>query len=136
MQPTFTITVRVYYEDTDAGGVVYYANYLKFMERARTDWLRQLGIEHEVLKREHGTIFVVRSTTVEFLKPARLDDLLEIDVAIVESGGASMTFAQTIRAAGTVLCEAKTLVACLNAETLAPRRLPAPLATRLKEVIA
>lgn len=136
MLSSFTITVRVYYEDTDAGRVVYYANYLKFMERARTDLLRHLGIEHDVLKQREQRMFVVRSAQIEFLKPARLDDVLEVDADITEVGGASLTFVQRIRKAGVLLCEGRTLVACLNSETLAPARLPAVLVARLKEVTA
>src|SRR5687768_16635065 len=97
MLSSFTITVRVYYEDTDAGGVVYYANYLKFMERARTDFLRSLGVEHDVLKERERRMFVVRSAQLEFLKPARLDDLLHVDVGITDIGGASLTFVQAVR---------------------------------------
>ena len=136
MQSVFTITVRVYYEDTDAGGVVYYANYLKFMERARTEWLRQCDINHEELIRRDGVMFVVRSARMEFRKPARLDDVLEVDAGIRDYGGASITFAQAIRRAGVTLCEGETVVACLNATTLAPSRLPRILAARLKEVTA
>lgn len=136
MRPPFAITIRVYYEDTDSGGVVYYANYLKFMERARTEWLRSFGIEQDELARRDGVMFVVRSARIEFLKPARLDELLDVSVAIAEYGGASMTLAQTIRRGETVLCEGETVVACLNAATRAPRKLPAGLAARLKQEVS
>ncbi len=93
----FSIPIRVYYEDTDAGGVVYYANYFKFMERARTEWLRSLGFEQAELARDPGVLFAVRSAKLEFLKPARFDDLLEATVEIRERGRASLTFHQHIR---------------------------------------
>lgn len=134
MQSSFAITIRVYYEDTDSGGVVYYANYLKFMERARTEWLRSIGVEQNELARRDGVMFVVRSANVEFLKPARFNDTLRVTSKITQCRGASMTFAQTVERDDTVLCEAQTLVACLNTETFAPSPFPRALAARLKEV--
>ncbi|MFL6711584.1 MAG: tol-pal system-associated acyl-CoA thioesterase [Sulfurifustis sp.] len=135
MQAAFAITIRIYYEDTDAVGIVYYANYLKFMERARTEWLRSLGFNQDELARD-GVIFAVRSARIEFLKPARFNDVIEVNVRIADRGGASMTFIQTIRSGGVTLCEAETRVASLDATTLAPRPLPAALASRLNEVSA
>lgn len=134
MEQAFTFTVRVYYEDTDAAGVVYYANYLKFMERARTEWLRSLGFNQDEIARRDGVMFVVRSAAMEFLKPARFNDLIDVNVAIAGYGGASITFAQTVRHADTVLCTAEIRVACVECVTHAPRRLPAVLASRLKEM--
>jgi len=95
--PVFSTPIRVYYEDTDAGGVVYYANYLKFMERARSEWLRRLGFEQDELARDPGVLFAVRTAKLEFLKPARFNDLLEATVEIRERGRASLTFRQQIR---------------------------------------
>ena len=135
MQPPFAFTIRVYCEDTDAAGVVYYGNYYKFLERARTEWLRSLGFEQDELARRDGVIFVVRSATLDFLKPARFNDLIEASVVLAACGGASITFAQTLRRGGETLCEARVRVACLDAATAAPRALPGALAARLKEVI-
>ncbi|MBI5611719.1 MAG: YbgC/FadM family acyl-CoA thioesterase, partial [Gammaproteobacteria bacterium] len=97
MTPIFSISVRVYYEDTDAGGVVYYANYLKFMERARTEWLRGLGFEQDELSRTEGVIFAVRAAQVEYLKPARFNDALEVTVELARRGAASINFKQEVR---------------------------------------
>lgn len=136
MPQTFLFTIRVYYEDTDAGGIVYYANYLKFMERARTEWLRALGFEQDVLARRDGVMFVVRAASMEFLRPAHFNDMLEIHSTLAAVRGASMTFAQTVRRAHEVLCEAQVRVACVDAAAGAPRALPPALARRLKEVAA
>src|SRR5437660_6993218 len=111
MPSPFAITIRVYYEDTDIAGIVYHANYLKFMERARTEWLRRLGVEQDQLAREERVMFVVRSACVEFLKPARFNDAIEADVMLLECGGASMTFAQRLRRGETLLCEGEVRVA-------------------------
>lgn len=83
----FILSMRVYYEDTDSVGLVYHANYLKFMERARTEWLRSVGIEQDVLAREEGIVFAVRSVELDYLKPAKFNDLLEISVTITRVGG-------------------------------------------------
>jgi acyl-CoA thioester hydrolase len=136
MNPTFTLTIRVYYEDTDAAGVVYYANYLKFMERARTEWLRALGFEQDELVRRDGVMFVVRSADMKFLKPARFNESIDVDLAVAKHGGASVTFAQRARRGDVSLCEAQIQVACVDAATYAPRPLPAALAARLKEKTA
>jgi len=127
----FSIPIRVYYEDTDAGAVVYYANYLKFMERARTEWLRALGFEQDELTRREGVIFAVRSAKIEFLKPARFNDLLRATVQIGRRGNASITFAQQIRRADLTLCEGEVKVACLDAATFAPRPIPNRLRSRI-----
>ncbi len=121
---------RVYWEDTDGGGIVYYANYLRFLERARTEWLRQLGHSQQRLAREEGILFTVVSLEIEYRAPARLDDELEISCEPRPQGPASLHFAQCIyrRAAGAereLLAEASVRVACLDARTLRPRRLPA-----------
>jgi acyl-CoA thioester hydrolase len=139
MMPVFSIPIRVYYEDTDAGGVVYYANYLKFMERARTEWLRALGFEQDELARREGVLFAVRSVTLDFLKPARFNDLLHATVAVSHRGHASLIFTQaihneSIRSGGdeaVTLCRGEIRVACLDAVSLAPRSLPEALSTTL-----
>ncbi len=136
MRPPFAITIRVYYEDTDTAGVVYHANYFKFMERARTEWLRSLGVEQDALARREGVIFVVRSAHTEFLKPARFNDVIQVSVAVAACGGASITFAQTIRRDDTTLCESEVRVACLHAATFAPCKLPPALAARLKPEVS
>lgn len=128
---SFTWPVRVYWEDTDAGGIVYYANYLKFMERARSEWLRSVGVEQEVLHREQGLMFVVVDAATRFLKPARYGELLQVSCDIAEARRASLTFRQNIvrgasRDAGAdeVLVAATVRVACLDAQKFRPRALP------------
>jgi len=127
----FSIPIRVYYEDTDAGGVVYYANYFKFMERARTEWLRGLGFEQDELARDPGVLFAVRSAKLEFLKPARFNDLLETDVTVLERGRASLTFGQRVRRRDEVLCEGEVRVACLEAKSFVPCPIPATILSRI-----
>ena len=122
----FSWPLRVYYEDTDCGGVVYYANYLKFMERARTEWLRAFGFEQDQLMREHGVLFAVRSAQMEYLRPARFNDALEVSVRAVEHGRASLTVDQAVRrtVAGEVLCTGRIRLACLAVDSLRPRPIP------------
>ena len=127
----FLWPARVYYEDTDCGGVVYYANYLKFMERARTEWLRVQGIEQDSLIEQEGVIFAVRSIQIEYLKPARFNQLLNVSVELVRAGKASFTFRQKImlsptnaESPGTALCEGIVKIACLDAKSLRPMPLP------------
>ena len=129
----FSWPSRVYWEDTDAGGIVYYANYLRFLERARTEWLRERGFSQQRLQREEGILFTVVSLEIEYRAPARLDDELEISCEPRLEGPASLRFAQRIyrRTPGAereLLAEANVRVACLDARTLRPRRLPAFLA--------
>ena len=124
MKPTFSIPIRVYYEDTDAGNVVYYANYLKFMERARTEWLRALGFEQDELSRHDGILFAVRSVKLDFLKPARFNDLLQATAQVAKRGKASITFAQQIRREGVTLCQGEVKLACLDAATFVPCPIP------------
>jgi len=124
MKPIFSIPVRVYYEDTDAAGVVYYANYLKFMERARTEWLRQLGFEQDELVKRAGVLFAVRSASLEFMKPARFNDLLQATVAVRRVGGASLTFLQTVERDGAPICQGEVKIACLAAADFTPRAVP------------
>ena len=124
------LAVRVYYEDTDAGGIVYHAAYLRFAERARTEMLRELGFDHTSLRRQHGILFAVRRCTVEFLKPARLDDLLEVETVPARQGGARLVLRQTVLLADRPIVQLEVELALLSPE-LRPRRLPAALAERL-----
>jgi acyl-CoA thioester hydrolase len=125
----FSWPVRVYYEDTDAGGVVYHARYLHFLERARTEWLRSIGIDQSRLKREHGLVFVVSRVSLSFRRPARLDDELSASCVLTQRRGASLRFAQTLRkvSSGELLVEAEVLAACVEAESFRPSALPADL---------
>jgi acyl-CoA thioester hydrolase len=123
----FKWQVRVYYEDTDSGGVVYYANYLRFMERARTEWLRSLGIEQDHLIKEHDILFAVRQVNIDYHAPARFNDLLMVGTEILACSRASLTFGQTVTRAGEsgrVLCSAQVKVACLVASTFRVSPLP------------
>lgn len=126
----FRWPVRVYWEDTDAGGIVFYANYLKFFERARTEWLRHLGVGQQRLRDEVGGMFVVTDTALRYHRPARLDDLLVVTAAITESGRASITIAQTASLQGpagqpdTLLCEGSIRIGWVSATELRPQRLP------------
>ena len=110
----FSLPVRVYYEDTDAGGVVYYANYLKFCERARTDWLRAVGLEQGRLATDQNIIFVVRSVKADYLQPAVLDDLLDVVTTLGKLGHASLVFDQKIQRGGQTLFEALITIACID----------------------
>ena len=123
----FVLPLRVYWEDTDAGGVVYYANYLKSCERARTEWLRALGIDQQRLADTERLMFVVSSAQVRYLSPARLDDALLVGVDFGARGAASLEFVQQIRRddpARTLLAEARVLVACVQAGSFRPQRMP------------
>ena len=130
--PVFSWPVRIYWEDTDAGGVVYYANYLRVLERARTEWLRSLDIDQSQVRDEHGVVFVVREVAIEYLAPAKLDDELESRIDAVERRSASMTFAQRIlrRIDGAVLVTAQVRVACVAADGFKPQRIPESLFLR------
>lgn len=126
-QPSFVLPVRVYYEDTDAAGVVYYANYLRFCERARTEWLRALGFEQQAMMTSAGTAFVVRSVQADYLAPARLDDALEVVTRIATLRRASLLFDQAIRRQGQLLFTAQVLVACIDTRHQKPASIPADL---------
>jgi len=121
---TFTWPIRVYYEDTDAGGVVFYANYLKFFERARTEMLRSLGHELDQLAESAGILFVVRSVQIDYLRPARFNQLLGVNTQIAETKKTSLTFVQTISHGDTVLCTSTIRVACVDAKSLRPKAIP------------
>jgi acyl-CoA thioester hydrolase len=127
---TFTLSVRVYYEDTDSGGVVYYANYLRFMERARTEWLRSLGFEQDELLRDNGILFAVRTAKLDFLKPARFNDLLEVTAEPERQGKASVDFRQQVRRGEELLCTGEIRLACIDAERFVPAPIPEEIARR------
>lgn len=127
---TFAWPVRVYYEDTDLGGVVYHANYLKFLERARSEWLRHLGISQVRLLEEQRLLFAITAVEIHYLKPARFEDALTATVELMRLGRASMKFRQEIRrggADGELLVNAAVTAACLDADGLRPRPLPSHL---------
>jgi acyl-CoA thioester hydrolase len=119
--------VRVYWEDTDAGGVVYYANYLKFMERARSEWLRALGFEQDVLRDEAGVVFVVRRVEIDYLAPARFNDQLDVSVSLHEAGRASLSVKQELMCGPTRLAEAVVTLACVDALRFKPVKMPEPI---------
>jgi len=121
---TFSWPIRVYWEDTDAGGVVYYANYLKFLERARTEWLSSLGLEQDRLADEHGVVFVVRRVEADFLRPARFNDRLTVVCELAELGRASLVMRQHIRRGDERLFAALVRVACVGWQTFRPARIP------------
>ena len=121
------LALRVYYEDTDAAGVVYYANYLRFCERARTEWLRELGIGQQALMASDGIAFVVRSVKADYLRAARLDDALEVTTRISALRGASLLFEQDVQREGQLLFSAQVLVACIDQR----RQKPTPIPTQL-----
>ena len=131
----FTWTVRVYYEDTDTGGVVYYANYLKFFERARTEWLRSAGYEQQVLAAEDGIQFVVARIECDYKRPARLDDVIELDVRVAHAGRASIVFEQTARRGTEVLATARIRAGCVDTRTLAPKAMPKPMLEAMKSKV-
>ncbi len=136
--PRFQHTLRVYWEDTDAGGVVFYANYLKFFERARTEWLRALGVGQQALREASGAIFIVSDTALRYRAPARLDDLLTVTVLPLETGRASLTLQQQAwrnNGAGadpTLLCEGSIRIGCVDATSFRPRRFPDPVTQALQ----
>ena len=134
MAATFALPVRVYYEDTDAGGVVYYANYLRFMERARTEWLRALGYEQAALMTQ-GVAFAARSATVDFLKPARLDDELLVVCGVESLGRAQMVFRQRIERAGELLVDATIRIACFDPARGKAIGMPKPIHEALKTLL-
>jgi acyl-CoA thioester hydrolase len=123
--------VRVYYEDTDAAGVVYYANYLKFLERARTEWLRAAGFEQTVLRDEHGVVFVVRALAIEYATPARFNDELEVSVALEDARGSVLDLAQAVCRDGQPLVTARVKIACVNTSSFKPVRIPKSILEKL-----
>jgi len=128
----FIWPARVYYEDTDAGGVVYYANYLKFMERARTEWLRAAGFEQTALLRDYGIKFAVRAITLEYLRPALFNDRLEVTVEPTEVRGSLIEVAQAVMRGTEILVQGAVKVVCLNTRSFKPVRIPPPIVEKLK----
>jgi acyl-CoA thioester hydrolase len=120
----FSLPVRVYFHDTDAGGVVYHASYLNFMERARTEWLRTHGYSNAGLMKEFGMVFVVRSLKLDYLKPALLDDLLDVTVQINDIGRSRISLLQTVRRGAEVLTEAEVHLVCVSLESFKPVSVP------------
>lgn len=131
-EPLFSWPTRVYWEDTDAGGVVYHAQYVAFLERARTEWLRARGHSQEELRNTHDLVFAVRAMRLDFLKPARLDDLLQVQLGLRQCKRASVVFVQRIVRADTVLLEAEVKVAALGAASFKPKALPDALYEEFK----
>lgn len=127
----FNWPVRVYYEDTDAGGVVFYANYLKFFERARTEFLRSYGFEQDALIAEQGVIFVVRSVKIEYLKPARFNEQLAVSAKVIEIKKTNLTFEQAVTRQEQILCTGEVRIACLNAQTMKPKPIPTVILEQL-----
>ena len=129
----FRHAVRVYWEDTDAGGIVYYANYLKFFERARTEWLRSLGVGQQCLRERSGGMFVVSEVQVRYHRPAQLDDCLEVSAALHSAGRASLTLTQTARRQdqAALLCEGQIRIGWVDAASLRPARIPAEVLAAL-----
>jgi acyl-CoA thioester hydrolase len=127
----FKWPVRVYYEDTDAGGVVFYANYLKFFERARTEMLRSHGFEQDRLIADDKVIFVVRSVSIDYLKPARFNEQILVSAKIIERKKTNLTFEQTITRQDDVLCSGKVRIACLDAQSLRPKPIPVSIVEQL-----
>jgi acyl-CoA thioester hydrolase len=127
LSASFHWPVRVYWEDTDAGGVVYYANYLKFMERARSEWLRAFGFEQDVLRDEAGVVFVVRRVGIDYLAPARFNDALDVSVALHEAGRASIVVRQELMRGADRLARAEVTLACVDAARFKPVKMPEPL---------
>ena len=127
----FRHTLRVYWEDTDAGGVVFYANYLKFFERARTEWLRHLGVGQQALREATGAMFVVTDTRVRYRAPARLDDELSVTVLLHERGTASMKIRQAAWRGDTLLAEGEIRIGCVDDVNFRPRRIPIEVTSTL-----
>jgi acyl-CoA thioester hydrolase len=127
----FNWPVRVYFEDTDAGGVVYHANYLRFMERARTEWLRALGFEQDELRTRFALQFVVIAAHIEYRRAARFNARLMVSVIVKDAGRASLTFAQQIREADALICEAEIRAACVDTGNFKPRPLPQEIVAEL-----
>ena len=129
------LQLRVYYEDTDLAGVVYYANYLRFIERGRTEALRSLGVDQAALQRDHGLVFVVRRVAVDYMAPARFDDILTVRTAVSRVRGASLDMVQEVLRGGAVLNRATVTVACMDAAGR-PKRLPDDIRRALERLIA
>ena len=134
-EPVFSWPTRVYWEDTDAGGVVYHAQYLAFLERARTEWMRALGKDQSRMRDEHDLVFAVRAMRIDFRLPARLDDVLQVSVALTECRRASLVLVQSIRRDGELLLDAEVRVAALSASRFKPVAIPQPLHDSLNALV-
>jgi acyl-CoA thioester hydrolase len=128
------LDIRVYYEDTDTGGVVYYANYLKFFERGRTEWLRRLGVDQSDMARREHKVFVVKSVQIQYCKPARLDDLVTVSSTVTRVGPASINFEQIALRNGELLCKSAIQVCCVDRDTFRPAPFSREFRALLKEV--
>ena len=125
--------MRVYYEDTDCAGIVYHASFLRFMERARTEWLRSHGFDLPDLRIEHGVLFTVSRLRIEYLQPAQFNDLLDVGLELTRFGGASLLLDQNVyRKTRELLCRAEVRIACVDATTMRPRPIPQAVCTELK----
>lgn len=133
MNSSFRWPVRVYYEDTDGGGVVYHANYLRFMERARTEWLRSLGFEQTALRDEFKLLFVVREIRLKYLRPAGFNDAIEVVSCLHHVGRSLLEFEQSILRGDELLTEARVEVVCVDAERFKPAAIPAFIRTKITE---
>ena len=131
MSNNFCAKYRIYYEDTDAGGVVYYANYLKFYERARTEFLREMGISQFELEQKENLVFVVRRCEVDYITPARFDDLVEVSVKVKEINGASIVMQQEIKIGDKVLSRLDVTIVCITADSFRPKKIPQNIKTLL-----
>ncbi|MDN5786885.1 tol-pal system-associated acyl-CoA thioesterase [Pseudorhodobacter sp.] len=130
---TDQFNVRVYYEDTDLAGIVYYANYLKFIERGRSEWIRDLGIDQSVLRRDHGVVFAVRRVVADYLLPAIYDDMLQVHTRLASLGGARIILAQQVRRGEDLLFDAEVTLVCLTA-TGRPVRMPVPVRAAISAI--
>jgi acyl-CoA thioester hydrolase len=128
----FSLPIRVYFQDTDAGGVVYHASYVNFMERARTEWLRTHGYSNAGLMKEFGAVFVVRSLKMDYLKPALLDDMLDVTAQIKDIGRSRLSLLQTVRRGEELLTEAEVHLVCVSLESFKPVSVPAVLRDQWK----
>jgi acyl-CoA thioester hydrolase len=135
MTEQFSWPIRVYWEDTDAGGVVYHARYVAFMERARSEWMRARGFNQDTMRRGDDLMFVVRAMDIDFRGAAKLDDQLQVSVCLLECRGASFKMAQQIVRGDTLLVEAKVRIAALQASSFRPRAIPEPVESELKSCV-
>ena len=133
-RPAFTWPIRVYYEDTDSGGVVYYANYLRFMERARTEWLRALGFEQTALAAQHQVVFVVRAVAIEYFKPSLFNDSLQVTVELAKVGASQIQVMQRVMRDEEELVAAEVRVVCVSTATFKPVRMPQAVMTRIRTI--
>ncbi|PIE41926.1 MAG: tol-pal system-associated acyl-CoA thioesterase [Gammaproteobacteria bacterium] len=132
--PEFELSTRVFIEDTDAGGIVYYVNYLKYMERARTEWLRDLGFDFASLQ-QLNSLFVVKNAHVDYLAPAKMDDLLEVTASVAKIARTYIMFKQMVKREGMPLCEATIKVACIDSQSMKPKRIAVELQSALQQQV-